>query len=47
MDLKTGTYYADGSMYARSYRIIANRNSRVCIKIANGPLAHMKGFRLS
>ena len=37
MELKTGTYYAAGSMYAGSYRVIANQNSRVCIKIVSGP----------
>jgi len=45
MDLKTGTYYAAGSMYARSYRVIANQNSRVCIKIVNGPANPYEGFQ--
>jgi hypothetical protein len=43
--LKTGTYYAAGSMYARSYRVIANQNSRVCIKIVDGPANPYEGFQ--
>ena len=45
MDLKTGTYYANGSMFARSYRVIANQGSRVCIKIVNGPPNPYEGFQ--
>jgi Bacterial SH3 domain len=45
MDLKTGTYYAAGSMYARSYRVIANQGNRTCIKIVNGPANPYEGFQ--
>ena len=44
MDLKTGTYRAAGSMWARSYRVIANYGDRVCIKIVNGPPNPYEGF---
>lgn len=44
MDLKTGTYRAAGSMYASSYRVISNKNGRVCIKIVNGPPNPYEGF---
>ena len=45
MDLKTGTYYAAGSMYSRSYRVVANQNGQVCIKIVNGPANPYEGFQ--
>ncbi len=35
--LQAGTYFAQGSMYARSYRVVARRGDRLCIKIVNGP----------
>lgn len=44
MDLKTGTYNAAGSLYARSYRVVANQRGRVCIKIVNGPPTPYEGF---
>jgi hypothetical protein len=44
MSLKTGTYRALGSMYARSYRVVANQGSRVCLKIVNGPPNPYEGY---
>ncbi|MEB3291717.1 MAG: SH3 domain-containing protein [Synechococcales bacterium] len=35
--LKSGTYFAQGTMYARSYRVVARSGNRLCIKIASGP----------
>jgi hypothetical protein len=44
MQLKAGTYYSAGSMYARSYRVVANRGNRVCIKIVDGPANPYEGY---
>jgi hypothetical protein len=35
--LQSGTYFAGGSMFATSYRVVARSGDRVCLKIADGP----------
>jgi hypothetical protein len=45
MNLKTGTYHANGSMFARSCRVVVNQNGRICIKIVAGPPNPHEGFQ--
>jgi uncharacterized protein YgiM (DUF1202 family) len=43
--LASGTYFAQGSMFSRSYRVVARRGDRLCIKIANGPPNPYEGIQ--
>ncbi len=43
--LESGTYFAQGSMFSRSYRVVARRGDRLCVKIANGPPSPYEGFQ--
>lgn len=45
MNLKTGVYVTVGTMYARSYRVIANQGDRYCISIVNGPPNPYHGYQ--
>jgi Bacterial SH3 domain len=43
--LESGTYFAQGSMFSRSYRVVAKDNGRVCVKIADGPPNPYEGYQ--
>jgi uncharacterized protein YgiM (DUF1202 family) len=43
--LASGTYFAQGSMYARSYRVFGKENGRACVKIVDGPPNPYEGFQ--
>ena len=43
--LAAGTYFASGSMYARSYRVVAKEDGRVCVKVVNGPPTPYEGYQ--
>lgn len=43
--LEEGTYFASGSMYSRSYRVVAREGDRLCIKIVDGPANPYEGHQ--
>jgi hypothetical protein len=43
--LESGTYFAQGSMFSRSYRVFGKDNGRACVKIADGPPNPYEGFQ--
>jgi Bacterial SH3 domain len=44
--LAAGTYFAQGSMYSRSYRVVAKEDAgRVCVKVVNGPPNPYEGYQ--
>jgi hypothetical protein len=43
--LESGTYFAQGSMFARSYRVFGKENGRACVKIVDGPPNPYEGFQ--
>ncbi len=43
--LAAGTYFAQGSMFARSYRVFGKDNGRACVKIVDGPPNPYEGFQ--
>jgi Bacterial SH3 domain len=43
--LASGTYFAQGSMFARSYRVFGKENGRACVKIVDGPPNPYEGFQ--
>jgi hypothetical protein len=44
MELKIGTYFAQGSVFARSYRAIAQKGNRTCIHLVDGPPSPYAGY---
>ncbi len=42
--LESGTYFAQGSMFSRSYRVVGRQGDRLCVKIADGPPNPYEGF---
>ncbi len=43
--LESGTYFAQGSMFARSYRVFGKENGRACVKIVDGPPNPYEGYQ--
>jgi hypothetical protein len=43
--LEAGTYFAQGTMYSRSYRVVAKQDDRLCVKIVDGPASPYEGFQ--
>jgi uncharacterized protein YgiM (DUF1202 family) len=43
--LESGTYFAQGSMFARSYRVFGQQAGRACVKIADGPPNPYEGYQ--
>lgn len=42
-DLAEGHYFAFGSMYARSYRVVARQGERLCVEVVDGPPVPYEG----
>lgn len=45
MVLETGRYQAQGSMHARSSRVVAQQDSRTCMKVVSGPPTPYGGYQ--
>jgi Bacterial SH3 domain len=43
--LESGTYFAQGSMFARSYRVFGKDNGRACVKVVDGPPTPYEGYQ--
>jgi uncharacterized protein YgiM (DUF1202 family) len=43
--LASGTYFAQGSMFARSYRVFGKENGRACVKVVDGPPNPYEGYQ--
>jgi hypothetical protein len=43
--LASGTYFAQGSMFSRSYRVFAKDDGRACVKVADGPPNPYEGYQ--
>jgi uncharacterized protein YgiM (DUF1202 family) len=43
--LESGTYFAQGSMFSRSYRVFGKENGRACVKVVDGPPNPYEGYQ--